>query len=939
MKKYLLTILLLLLATPAFAGQVIHTGTLTIDSLLNCPTIYTDLSGNLSCGSATGEVDPIWNAQKGSYLTITNAAATYLPLALAASTYLTQANAASTYLTQTNASATYLPLSASTSLNYVKIEADPIWSAVSSSYLTVASAASTYLPLSASTSLPYLTTSTGLTVSNFASPNISQWTNNSGYLTSSSLTPYLTTTSAASTYIPLSVSSTFLTTTTAANTYLTIAVSTSLAYVKTEADPVFMAASASLPYVTSVSVVTVNGISGTVSSSTTTPAITLTLRAITPTTVNGMSLINDATYDNAFGYLSLNNNVTGTYNTAVGYMSLFTNTGGDNNVALGFKALDYNTTGDKNVALGYEALYDNTTANNNVAVGTAALTTNSTGYANSALGGSSLFYNTTGNSNTAIGYESMFENTTGTRNTALGVYALTGNKTGDYNTGVGYDSMHSLTVGNNNTALGYYSLHTNNGSNNVVLGAYAGSHETGDNSFYVDNQDRWTSALDKTNALLYGTFSSTPSGQTLDLNAYTNVSKDLTVSRSLLVPGTNGVSIGTTTVQSNTLFLNNTYLRMNYNYGITFDQSQGGYIGDANSSLYFIPPVGGFYRFLDHYEGRESFTFDAPDFDSADTPKFGIDSSTPNYTLSVNGDAYISGTTTIYGLLAINTTDTDDKLSVAGTSYLNGTTTIRGNLGFSVASGYIAGIYSRAEAGAGNRRAALLFEHEYNGPLSGSAYLGVGYDLATNTVATATYYYTNNYFSPNIFQVNATGFHFLSEANLGTENSTFTPIELLTVRNIDNLGGYLGIGNTAPVRPLSIVVKNGAGQIDMTENGTDTSDYAGLEMFNDLGHMMTLGITSDTNIAHATDTGYIATYRDLVFYTNNDYIEQMRILSNGNVGISTSTPGSKLTVDNGDIYIASSTRGIIMKDTVKGGCSRITLSSGVLVVSATTTCP
>ncbi len=42
--------------------------------------------------------------------------------------------------------------------------------------------------------------------------------------------------------------------------------------------------------VTSVSVVTANGISGSVATATTTPAITLTLGAITPSTVNGITI-------------------------------------------------------------------------------------------------------------------------------------------------------------------------------------------------------------------------------------------------------------------------------------------------------------------------------------------------------------------------------------------------------------------------------------------------------------------------------------------------------------------------------------------------------------------------------------------------------------------------------------------------------------------------
>lgn len=47
--------------------------------------------------------------------------------------------------------------------------------------------------------------------------------------------------------------------------------------------------------VTSVSVVTANGISGSVATATTTPAITLTLGAITPSTVNGLTLTAQAT--------------------------------------------------------------------------------------------------------------------------------------------------------------------------------------------------------------------------------------------------------------------------------------------------------------------------------------------------------------------------------------------------------------------------------------------------------------------------------------------------------------------------------------------------------------------------------------------------------------------------------------------------------------------
>ncbi|MFA5211200.1 MAG: tail fiber domain-containing protein [Patescibacteria group bacterium] len=76
-------------------------------------------------------------------------------------------------------------------------ETDPIWLASSSDYLTINTASSTYLQIIApSTTLwdeayswgnhasaGYLTTSTGLTINNFATNTISQWINDAGYIT------------------------------------------------------------------------------------------------------------------------------------------------------------------------------------------------------------------------------------------------------------------------------------------------------------------------------------------------------------------------------------------------------------------------------------------------------------------------------------------------------------------------------------------------------------------------------------------------------------------------------------------------------------------------------------------------------------------------------------------------------------------------------------
>jgi hypothetical protein len=66
--------------------------------------------------------------------------------------------------------------------------------------------------------------------------------------------------------------------------------------------------------------------------------------------------------------------------------------------------------------------------------------------------------------------------------------------------------------------------------------------------------------------------------------------------------------------------------------------------------------------------------------------------------------------------------------------------------------------------------------------------------------------------------------------------------------------------------------------------------------------------------------------------------EKCRINAAGHFGCGTVNPGSGFTVANGDIYVTASASGMILKDTVAGTCSRVQLTSGVLVPS-TVTCP
>ncbi|MCL5114057.1 MAG: hypothetical protein M1372_02725, partial [Patescibacteria group bacterium] len=125
-------------------------------------------------------------------------------------------------------------------------------------------------------------------------------------------------------------------------------------------------------------------------------------------------------------------------------------------------------------ALGYQALNALTTGSGNTAVGYQALISNTTGAQNTAVGYSALFANTA-NANTAVGYSALSANTTGIQNAALGTSALTANTTANANTAVGYSALSANTKGASNTAVGNSALLSNTtGSLNTALGSRAG---------------------------------------------------------------------------------------------------------------------------------------------------------------------------------------------------------------------------------------------------------------------------------------------------------------------------------------------------------------------------------------------------------------------------------------------------------------------------------
>lgn len=95
-----------------------------------------------------------------------------------------------------------------------------------------------------------------------------------------------------------------------------------------------------------------------------------------------------------------------------------------------------------------------------------------------------------------------------------------------------------------------------------------------------------------------------------------------------------------------------------------------------------------------------------------------------------------------------------------------------------------------------------------------------------------------------------------------------------------------------------------------------------------------LGSIIEDNTLGAEKGGLVFAVRD----NGNHRQQKMRLSSNGNLGIGTSTPKSKLHVSNGDVYIDNIGSGIIMKDNL-GQCWRITINSSGILQPTLIPCP
>jgi hypothetical protein len=319
-------------------------------------------------------------------------------------------------------------------------------------------------------------------------------------------------------------------------------------------------------------------------------------------------------YNTAIGSYSLQSNITGASNIAIGFQSLYKNTTGVSSFGTITGGSGYTGTGTYyNVQLtpvSGSAATTYPTANITVSGGqvtSCTLVSNGSGFKdtstvmtatasliggggsgflipvssisagnyNVSVGALSLYANTLGQYNQALGYQSLFSNTAGGYNISVGANSLLSNTTGNNNVVAGHSSMYTNTAGSNNTAVGFNALYNNTTvtkSSSILSG---GTGYTGTGTYsnvqltYVSGSAATTyptanitvsgGAVTACTFVTYGSgFKDTSTVMTATASLIGGAGSGFLVGPATLFSGDSNVSIGSYSLNANTIGQNNT---------------------------------------------------------------------------------------------------------------------------------------------------------------------------------------------------------------------------------------------------------------------------------------------------------------------------------------------------------------------------------------------
>nr|WP_321484800.1 hypothetical protein [uncultured Draconibacterium sp.] len=607
------------------------------------------------------------------------------------------------------------------------------------------------------------------------------------------------------------------------------------------------------------------------------------------------------------------------------------------NTSWGVAALNAATTGGDIVAIGDSALAYNTTGFANTAIGSKALTMNETGSGNSAFGFTALYNNTTGK-NSAFGAEALYNNTTGARNTASGWRTLYNNTTGEKNAAIGTVALWANTTGNNNIAIGFGALYySTTGNNNIAIGVGAGK------GYYLNENEH--SVIDE-NALFVG-YEAGRDGSVPNTTALTNITAigyeaKVSQSNSMVLGGTgeNAVNVGMgTTAPTAKLEVVGRILADS----VTVGDNTTGIYKDASNNLVFTDATTGNKTLAELTSSAVSnwglsgntgttagtnFIGTTDDVDvvfkrngiqagvlNADNTSWGAGALNPATTGAKNvaiGDSALAYNTTAVintavGSKALFTNETGSGNSAFGFTalYVNTTGMANTALGrstlFSNTTGSentAVGTFALWANTTGNYNTAIGVRAGTGGGTAENhpsvideKAVFVGYQASRDGSVPNTTALTN---------ITAIGY----EAKVSQSNS-------MVLGGIGENAVNVGIGTTAPETSLHIERNfNGTGpassipSLKVSNTNTTGNSFAAVDVTAANG--ASIGLLADglgTAFNDGVPMGMIRTMQDVpLVLATGTATEQVRIMPNGNVGVGTKTPTSKLEVNGAVSY-------------------------------------
>ena len=664
----------------------------------------------------------------------------------------------------------------------------------------------------------------------------------------------------------------------------------------------------------------------------------------------------------AVGGSSQQYGITGQRNTSLGYRSLHFNETGDDNVTIGYSA-QYSASVDDVVMIGYAAGEENV-GSHSVGIGYQALRNNTAFYAvgigkeaaqNNTGTGQPVFIgwrsgiNNTGNNNTAIGASSLHSNS-GTNITVLG--KSTGyNNTGDYLDGVGF-SVGFNNNGDHVIGMGYQAVYNNEGTGVVGIGREALSNNSSSYNTALGYQAGYESdtALSNVKNTFLGYKASYGTSGSIINSTAVGAEVTLTDSNTVILGNNASVGIGTTAPSEKLEVYNN-----GGDVSVKIHEAAG-----THEARLHLRRGGSDWELVNHNdfsiegEGGKRLTI------KAGTGNVGIGTTSPAHLLDVSGSAFVKDSLYLGDSNTLALRNSTSALEVYASNQYQLSLKFSGNNNYLQLGAFSANYGSISYKGQNNLYlgasgqvgvGVLPTTTSQRFLVSGSAnqWGVVSLRGMTDALSPTSYYYgsgnAHNFTLPILASNNISifdGASAISESGyrIGNNDGVLNIGHVKAGTTVDSTvfnisGSSVGVGTTSPGSALEVagtIYQDAEAGIDNYFR-TNHSQRSSQVVLNP-GILVYGNGTQSSNSNYGMDLGYdsdLVKYRTRIFTSptqdisfgkliapatsQSDFTEQVTIKGpTGNVGIGTTSPAEKLTVEgnisgSGNLVVEGSIEG------------------------------